>query len=89
MPKLVVDSYSFSEEKIYAGETFTLTFTVRNTSNEEDTKSILLTMTNNADTGKLTPAEGSNTLYIDKLAKGEQNAEHEPCHRPRYGGQGI
>lgn len=71
LPKLVVDSYSFSEEKIYAGETFTLTFTVRNTSNEEDTKSILLTMTNNAETGKLTPAEGSNTLYIDKLAKGE------------------
>lgn len=71
MPKLVVDSYSFSEEKIYAGETFDLTFTVRNTSNEEDTKSILVTMTNNADTGKLTPAEGSNTLYIDKLAKGE------------------
>lgn len=71
LPKLVVDSYSFSEEKIYAGETFTLTFTVRNTSNEEDTKSILVTMTNNADTGKLTPAEGSNTLYIDKLAKGE------------------
>ena len=28
-------------------------------------------MTNNAETGKLTPAEGSNTLYIDKLAKGE------------------
>lgn len=71
LPKLVVDSYSFSEEKIYAGETFTLTFTVRNTSNEEDTKSILLTVTNNAETGKLTPAEGSNTLYIDKLAKGE------------------
>lgn len=71
MPKLVVDSYSFSEEKIYAGETFDLTFTVRNTSNEEDTKSILVTMTNNAETGKLTPAEGSNTLYIDKLAKGE------------------
>lgn len=71
LPKLVVDSYNFSEEKIYAGETFTLTFTVRNTSNEEDTKSILVTMTNNADTGKLTPAEGSNTLYIDKLAKGE------------------
>lgn len=71
LPKLVVDSYSFSEEKIYAGQTFTLTFTVRNTSNEEDTKSILLTMTNNAETGKLTPAEGSNTLYIDKLAKGE------------------
>ena len=71
LPKLVVDSYSFSEEKVYAGETFDLTFTVRNTSNEEDTKSILVTMTNNADTGKLTPAEGSNTLYIDKLAKGE------------------
>ncbi len=71
LPKLVVDSYSFSEEKIYAGETFTLTFTVRNTSNEEDTKSILVTMTNNAETGKLTPAEGSNTLYIDKLEKGE------------------
>ncbi len=71
LPKLIVDSYSFSEEKIYAGEVFTLTFTVRNTSKEEDTKSILVTMTNNAETGKLTPAEGSNTLYVDKLAKGE------------------
>lgn len=71
LPKIVVDSYSFSSDKIYAGEDFDLTFTVRNTSNEEDTKSILVTMTNNAETGKLTPAEGSNTLYIDKLAKGE------------------
>lgn len=71
LPKIVVESYSFSSDKIYAGEDFDLTFTVRNTSNEEDTKSILVTMTNNAETGKLTPAEGSNTLYIDKLAKGE------------------
>lgn len=71
LPKIVVDSYSFSSDKIYAGEDFDLTFTVRNTSNEEDTKSILVTMTNNAETGKLTPAEGSNTLYIDKLGKGE------------------
>lgn len=70
-PSLLWTATASSEEKIYAGEIFTLTFTVRNTSNEEDTKSILLTMTNNAETGKLTPAEGSNTLYIDKLAKGE------------------
>lgn len=71
LPKLVVDSYEFSSAKIYAGDEFELTFTVRNTSNEEDTKSILITLTNNAETGKLTPADGSNTLYIDKLAKGE------------------
>ena len=71
LPKIVVDSYSFSSDKIYAGEDFDLTFTVRNTSNEEETKSILVTVTNNAETGKLTPASGSNTLYIDKLGKGE------------------
>ena len=71
LPKIVVDSYSFSSDKIYAGEDFDLTFAVRNTSNEEETKSILVTVTNNAETGKLTPASGSNTLYIDKLGKGE------------------
>lgn len=71
LPKIVVDSYCFSSDKIYAGEDFDLTFTVRNTSNEEETKSILVTVTNNAETGKLTPASGSNTLYIDKLGKGE------------------
>ena len=71
LPKLVVDSYQFSTEKIEAGDTFDLTFTVRNTSSDEDVKSILVTVSNNAETGKLTPAEGSNTLYIDKLAKGE------------------
>lgn len=71
LPKLVVDGYEFSSEKIYAGDEFTLSFTVRNTSSEEDTESILITMTNNAETGKLTPANGSNTVYIDKLAKGE------------------
>lgn len=71
LPKIVVDSYSFSSDKIYAGEDFDLTFTVRNTSNEEETKSILVTVTNNAEAGKLTPASGSNTLYIDKLGKGE------------------
>ncbi len=71
LPKLVVDSYQFSSEKIEAGDTFDLTFTVRNTSSEEDVKSVLVTVSNNAETGKLTPAEGSNTLFIDKLAKGE------------------
>lgn len=71
LPKLVVDSYQFSTEKIEAGDIFDLTFTVRNTSSDEDVKSILVTVSNNAETGKLTPAEGSNTLYIDKLAKGE------------------
>ena len=71
LPKIVVDSYSFPSDKIYAGEDLHLTSTVRNTSNEEETKSILVTVTNNAETGKLTPASGSNTLYIDKLGKGE------------------
>lgn len=73
-PKLIVESYSISSEKIYAGETFDVTFKLRNTSSTEAIQNlqIKLSEANNV----LKPANnGSNTLYVDKIAKGEVHTE--------------
>lgn len=71
-PKLILESYSFSTDKIYAGEEFELSFTLKNTSTVEAVQNIQISIADTADTGKLLPAEnGSNTIYISKIEKGE------------------
>jgi hypothetical protein len=71
-PKLILESYSFSTDKIYAGEEFELSFTLKNTSTVEAVQNIQISIADTADTGKLLPAEnGSNTIYIAKIEKGE------------------
>jgi len=71
-PKLILESYSFSTDKIYAGEEFELNFTLKNTSTVEAVQNIQISIADTADTGKLLPAEnGSNTIYISKIEKGE------------------
>lgn len=71
-PKLILEKYSLSADKIYAGEEFEVYFTLKNTSTIEDVQNIQISITDTADTGKLLPAEnGSNTIYISKIAKGE------------------
>lgn len=69
-PKVILESYSMSTDKIYAGEEFEVTFTLKNTSSEEAVKNIQISITDTSDTGKLLPAQnGSNTLYIAKIDK--------------------
>ncbi len=71
-PKLILESYSFSADKIYAGEEFSLNFTLKNTSTVEAVQNIQISIADTADTGKLLPAEnGSNTIYIPRIEKGE------------------
>ena len=67
-PKLIVEKYALSTEKLYAGEPFDLTLSLRNTSADEAIKNIQLRMVD--ETGTVLPAEnGSNTLYIKEMEK--------------------
>lgn len=69
-PKLIIDGYSFSAEKLYAGDPFTLTMTVRNTSETEAVGNIQLNISD--ETSNILPAgSGSNTIYISRIEKTE------------------
>lgn len=75
-PKLIVESYSISSDKIYAGETFDVTITLRNTSSSEDIQNLQIGFKDTQEVAKLVPASGgSNTLYIKKIAKGDSVTE--------------
>ena len=67
-PRLIVEKYSLSTDKLYAGEPFELTMQLRNTSSDEAIKNIQLHM--KEELGVVLPAEnGSNTLYIKEIEK--------------------
>ena len=75
-PKLIVESYSISSDKIYAGETFDVTITLKNTSSTEAIQNLQIGFKDTAEVAKLVPASGgSNTLYISKIGKGESVTE--------------
>ncbi len=75
-PKLIVESYSISSDKIYAGETFDVTITLRNTSSTEDIQNLQIGFKDTEEVAKLVPASGgSNTLYINKIGKGDSITE--------------
>lgn len=70
MPKLIIESFATSVDRIYAGDEFDITLNLKNTSSEEAIQNLQLRITdpNNV----VLPANsGSNTIYIDKIAKGE------------------
>lgn len=75
-PKLIVESYSISSDKIYAGETFQVTITIKNTSPTEAIQNLQIRFKDTAEVAKLVPASGgSNALYISKIGKGESKTE--------------
>ncbi|MDR0841728.1 MAG: hypothetical protein LBN26_10185 [Christensenellaceae bacterium] len=75
-PKLIVESYTIDPEKIYAGETFDVTITIKNTSAQEAVKNIQIRAKDMAETATLVPGTGgSNTIYISKIGKGESKKE--------------
>ena len=73
-PKLIIDSYSISSDKVYAGETFKVTFDVRNTSTSEAIKNLQISV---EDAGNvITPADnGSSTLYVKKINKNSTSTQ--------------
>ena len=73
-PKLIVQSYSFSTDKLYAGETFDVTIVLRNTSETENIQNLQIHIEDASNT-VLPASAGSNTLYVAKIGKGETHTE--------------
>jgi len=65
---LLLDSYVMEPDRVVAGEEFDLTLKFRNTTSKSitDIKAVL-----SDELSTLLPANGSNTIYIDKIASGE------------------
>jgi len=69
-PKVILESYSFSQDTIYAGDTVTLKLVVANTSTREAITNLTLELSNEA--GVILPAPGgSNSIFIGTIEKDE------------------
>ncbi len=68
-PKLIVSHYVTNPDVVKAGETFTVNATLENTSTKYDVKNI--TVTYAGDGKSLLSADNTNTVYIDKIKRGE------------------
>lgn len=76
VPRLIIEGYSLSSEKIYAGEVFDLDFTVKNTSSSESIQNVQIRIKDADTTATVIPASGgSNSLYISKISRGESSKQ--------------
>lgn len=76
VPKLIIESYKLSSDKIYAGETFELEFNVKNTSDNTNLQNVQIHIKDAGETATIVPASGgSNTLYISKIGKGQSSSQ--------------
>lgn len=67
-PKVIIESYQFEQDPIYAGDTVTLDIIVANTSSREAITNLQLDYTNEA--GAVLPAPGgSSSVYIGTIDK--------------------
>ena len=76
VPKLIIESYKLSSDKIYASETFDLEFTIKNTSDSTNLQNVQIHIKDAGETATIVPASGgSNTLYISKIGKGQSSSQ--------------
>ena len=76
VPKLIIESYKLSSDKIYAGETFDLEFTIKNTSDSTNLQNVQIHIKDAGETATIVPASGgSNTLYVSKIGKGQSSSQ--------------
>lgn len=76
VPKLIIESYKLSSDKIYAGKTFDLEFTIKNTSDSTNLQNVQIHIKDAGETATIVPASGgSNTLYISKIGKGQSSSQ--------------
>ena len=72
-PKVILESYSFDEDTIYAGDTVTLRLVVANTSTREAITNLQLDFSNEA--GAILPAPGgSSSIFIGDIEKDDAYA---------------
>lgn len=67
-PYIIVSSYSYGGSSVTAGQNFTLSMTLRNTSSEYDLNNIIMNVTPQ---GVFSVASSSNTVYLESLPAGE------------------
>jgi len=68
-PKVIVSSYSVNPSPVAAGEEFTATVTLKNTSETKSVQNMAVTVS--CDSPNLSLENESSTFYINKLAKGQ------------------
>jgi len=64
-PKLIIQKYALSKEKVMAGEEFEIDLTLFNTQDRYHTYNILLTYT--GESAEILPSGKSNAIYIDEI----------------------
>lgn len=76
-PRVIVTGYDTNPKEVYAGDTFTLTLHLKNTSVNTSVSNMLVhlsTPTEGSDSessyAAFMPSSGSNTFYVDKIGKG-------------------
>lgn len=69
VPVIIISSYDYGDD-VFGGQTFTLTLEFRNTSKTTAAKDLKITVSSAADDGitAFTPANSSNTFFIEELA---------------------
>ncbi len=76
VPRLIIESYSLSSDKIYAGETFDLNFDLRNTSSSESIQNIQIRVKDADATATIVPASGgSNSLYVSRISREDSSSQ--------------
>ncbi|MBR7185448.1 MAG: hypothetical protein IKD37_07565 [Clostridia bacterium] len=72
VPVIIISSYDYGES-VFGGQTFTLNLTFRNTSKTTGAKDLKITVSSSSGDGvtAFTPANSSNTFFIESLAPQE------------------
>lgn len=68
-PKLIITGYETSPKKVMAGDEFTITIHVQNTSKTTGIKNAKFLIGNEA--GSVLPTSGSSSIYVEKIGAGE------------------
>lgn len=68
-PRLIITGYTTDKDEIKSGDTFEMTISIQNVSKKSDISNIKVTLS--TANNEIVPASGSNTMYIEKIAKEE------------------
>ena len=82
-PKLIIDSYSITPEKVKPGEEFTIEFIFYNTNDTYSARNISIHLTSEVAVSSrsqelgavFSPVNASNTFYISRIYPGEYNSQ--------------
>ncbi|MBE5933250.1 MAG: hypothetical protein E7263_07505 [Lachnospiraceae bacterium] len=68
-PRLIITGFTTDKDEVKSGDTFEMTISIQNVSKKSDISNIKVTLS--TANNEIVPASGSNTMYIEKIAKEE------------------